>query len=120
MSICLITGGAGFIGGHLARALLERGRRVRILDDLSTGQRKNIAEIEPDLELVIGDIRDADVVKRCMAGAEVVFHLAARASVPRSVEYPEQTNDVNINGNTQSAHRRSRRRHATLHLLGQQ
>ena len=98
MSISLITGGAGFIGSHLARALLERGRRVRILDDLSTGQRENIAEIEPDLELVIGDIRDAEVVKRCMAGTEAVFHLAARASVPRSVEYPEQSNDVNING----------------------
>ena len=120
MSICLITGGAGFIGGHLARALLERGRQVRILDDLSTGQRKNIAEIEPDLELVIGDIRDADVVKRCMAGAEVVFHLAARASVPRSVEYPEQTNDVNINGtlNLLIAARDAGTRR--FHLLGQQ
>jgi len=98
MGLCLVTGGAGFIGSHLVRALLERGCPVRVLDDLSTGKRANLAGLEPDIELVVGDIRDQDVVRRCVAGAEVVFHLAARGSVPRSIDDPKGTNDVNVNG----------------------
>lgn len=98
MSLCLVTGGAGFIGSHLVRGLLARGWQVRVLDDLSTGHRRNLAEVAADIELVIGDIRDAETVRRCVAGTEAVFHVAARASVPRSVEQPEQANDINVNG----------------------
>ncbi|MGE0479805.1 MAG: SDR family oxidoreductase [Phycisphaerae bacterium] len=98
MSLCLVTGGAGFIGSHLVRGLLQRGRAVRVLDDFSTGHRKNIAELEGRIELVEGDICDAAAVARAMHGVETVFHLAARASVPRSVQYPRQAHDVNITG----------------------
>lgn len=98
MSLCLVTGGAGFIGSHLVRGLLARGYQVRVLDDLSTGHRRNLAEVEPEVELVVGDIRDAETVRRCVTGTEAVFHVAARASVPRSVEQPEQANDINVNG----------------------
>ncbi|MFH1748400.1 MAG: SDR family oxidoreductase [Planctomycetota bacterium] len=98
MSGCLVTGGAGFIGSHLARGLLAQGHQVRVLDNLSTGHRANLAEIENDIELVVGDIRDPEIARKCTTGVEAVFHLAARASVPRSVAHPEQANDVNING----------------------
>jgi UDP-glucose 4-epimerase len=98
MSLCLVTGGAGFIGSHVVRGLLARGRRVRVLDNFSTGHRANLAEVESDIELVAGDIRDAEATRRCTAGTEAVFHLAARASVPRSVAEPAEANDVNING----------------------
>jgi UDP-glucose 4-epimerase len=98
MSLCLVTGGAGFIGSHIVRRLLDRGDRVRVLDDLSTGNRTNLADIEADIELIVGDIRDLDTVKRAAAGVEGVFHLAARASVPRSVEHPREANDVNVTG----------------------
>ncbi|MBU0640640.1 MAG: SDR family oxidoreductase [Planctomycetes bacterium] len=98
MSQCLVTGGVGFIGSHIVRRLLADGHRVRILDDLSTGRRENIAEIESDVELVIGSICDAELVQRCTAGVEWLFHLAARASVPRSIEQPRDTHNVNITG----------------------
>ena len=98
MSLCLVTGGGGFIGSHIVRRLLSRGQRVRVLDDFSTGRRQNLAEIENDIELIVGDLRDAETVKRAAAGVEGVFHLAARSSVPRSVEQPVAANDVNITG----------------------
>lgn len=98
MSLCLVTGGGGFIGSHVVRGLLERGHTVRVLDDFSTGRRSNIIEIERDIELVEGDIRDEATARRCVKGAEAVFHLAARASVPRSVAEPAAANDVNVTG----------------------
>ena len=98
MSLCLVTGGGGFIGGHVARGLLQRGHRVRVLDDFSTGRRENITDIESDIELIVGDIRDVEAVNRAVAGTEAVFHLAARASVPRSVEQPQQAHDINVTG----------------------
>jgi UDP-glucose 4-epimerase len=98
MSLCLVTGGAGFIGSHVVRGLLARGRRVRVLDNFSSGHRANLAEVASDIELVAGDIRDMETARRCTAGTEAVFHLAARASVPRSVAEPAEANDVNING----------------------
>lgn len=98
MSLCLVTGGAGFIGGHLVRRLLEQGRRVRVLDDFSTGLRQNIADIETQIELIVGDIANPDAARRAMQGVETVFHLAARASVPRSIEQPQPTHEVNVNG----------------------
>ncbi len=85
---CLVTGGAGFIGSHLAEALTAGGRRVRVLDNLSTGRRENLAHITPAPELIEGDVSDPAAVSRAVEGAAVVFHLAARASVQYSVENP--------------------------------
>ncbi len=98
MSTCLVTGGAGFIGSHIVRGLLERGRGVRVLDNLSTGRRENLAEVADRIEWVEGDIRDAQAVAESMRGVEVVFHLAARASVPRSVAEPVSANETNVTG----------------------
>ena len=98
MSMCLVTGGAGFIGSHIVRRLLETGRAVRVLDDLSTGKRDNLAPVLPQIDFVEGTIGDAALVERCTRGVEIVFHLAARASVPRSVEQPRPANDVNVTG----------------------
>jgi UDP-glucose 4-epimerase len=98
MGACLVTGGAGFIGSHLVLRLLEQGERVRVLDDFSTGRRSNLAGLERDCELIEGDIRDRELVQGCMQGVEVVYHLAARASVPRSVEQPLAAHEVNVTG----------------------
>jgi nucleoside-diphosphate-sugar epimerase len=98
MGACLVTGGAGFIGSHLVQRLLEQGERVRVLDDFSTGRRSNLAGLERDCELIEGDIRDRELVQGCMQGVEVVYHLAARASVPRSVEQPLAAHEVNVTG----------------------
>ncbi len=98
MSRCLITGGAGFIGGHIVRGALARGYTVRVLDDLSTGSRRNLEEVAAKIEFVQADIRDLAAVRNAMEGVEVVFHLAALGSVPRSVDDPATTHDVNITG----------------------
>jgi UDP-glucose 4-epimerase len=82
-SLHVVTGGAGFIGSHLVAALLARGHRVRVVDDLSTGHRRNLPEA---VELLVGDVND--VAEGAVAGADVVYHLAAQVSVPRSVEQP--------------------------------
>lgn len=94
----LVTGGAGFIGSHLCEALLGRGARVRVLDNLSTGKRANIAHIEGRIEFVEGDVRDEDVLRQAMEGVGVVFHEAAIPSVPRSVAEPKLSHEVNVNG----------------------
>jgi len=86
--IYLVTGGAGFIGSNLVRAILAEGRRVRVLDNFLTGFRANIEEVLADVDLVDGDIRDADACARACAGVEVVFHQAALPSVPRSMADP--------------------------------
>jgi nucleoside-diphosphate-sugar epimerase len=95
---CLVVGGAGFIGSHIVEGLLAAGERVRILDNISTGKLENLAPFADDIELIEGDIRDADVVKRAVSGVEVVFHEAAVPSVPRSIAEPSLTHDVNVNG----------------------
>ena len=95
---CLVTGGAGFIGSHIAEALLKSGRKVRILDNFYTGRRQNIASFIRDIELIEGDLRDRDAVARAVRGVDVVFHQAAIPSVPRSVREPLLTHDVNVNG----------------------
>ncbi|SDH70380.1 UDP-glucose 4-epimerase [Pseudomonas panipatensis] len=91
----LITGGAGFIGSHLADALLARGFRVRVLDDLSTGKRANLAA---EVELQVGNVADAAAVRRALAGCQAVVHLAAVASVQASVDDPVATHQSNFIG----------------------
>jgi nucleoside-diphosphate-sugar epimerase len=95
---CLVTGGAGFIGANLTRALVRGGMRVRVFDDLSTGRLGNLEDLADDLEVVRGDVRDAEAVLAAAQGCEVVFHEAAIPSVARSVADPGATNDVNVNG----------------------
>jgi nucleoside-diphosphate-sugar epimerase len=94
----LVTGGSGFIGSNLVRALLGQGRRVRVLDNLSTGRRENIRDIESQIEFILGDLRDADAVRRAVQGVRHVLHVAALPSVARSVQDPFTTNEVNITG----------------------
>jgi UDP-glucose 4-epimerase len=97
----LVTGAAGFIGSNLVSALVSRGERVRGLDNLSTGHWglvKRLVTDESSVELVTADIRDAVAVRRAMEGIEVVFHEAALGSVPRSVENPAESDEVNVHG----------------------
>ncbi len=95
----LVTGGCGFIGSHLTGALVKRGYKVRILDDLSTGKRDNIASYSPqDVELWIGDIADFETVEAAVEGCEYIFDEAAIASVPISVNDPIGTDKVNYGG----------------------
>jgi nucleoside-diphosphate-sugar epimerase len=94
----LVTGGAGFIGSHIAAALAGAGARVRVLDDLSTGHVENLEEIGGSVEFVRGALTDADALARALEGVEVVFHEAAIPSVPRSVESPEVTHRACVEG----------------------
>ena len=96
--LCLITGGAGFIGSHLVEALTRRGRRVRVFDNFSTGLRDNLAHLDPVPEVVEGDVGEAAAGERAVRGVGVVFHLAALASVQRSVEAPGDTHRVCASG----------------------
>ncbi|MDB4982681.1 MAG: UDP-galacturonate 4-epimerase [Myxococcales bacterium] len=97
-SSCLVTGGAGFIGSSIARALLARGDQVRVLDDFSTGKRENLADLAARIDLHEGDIRDDAALERALAGVEVVFHEAAIPSVPRSLVDPLTSHDVDATG----------------------
>lgn len=97
MSNYLVTGGAGFIGSHLSEELVRRGHRVRVLDNLSTGKRKNLEHI-PGVELLEGDLADPDACRRAVQGIDYVLHMGAVASVPRSVVDPVTSNTSNISG----------------------
>ena len=92
----LVTGGAGFIGSHIARTLLDKGEEVRILDNFSSGKRDNLKSL--DVELVEGDLRDASKVADAVNGADIIFHEAAFVSVPESMEKPQECFDVNVTG----------------------
>ena len=98
MTTYLVTGGAGFIGSHIVTALVERGDRVKVLDNLSTGSRQNLAPLADRIELLEGDLLDETVVEQAVTGAEVVYHQAALASVPRSVEKPLETHAACVTG----------------------
>lgn len=98
MAKVLITGGAGFIGSHLAERVLALGHEVRVLDDFSTGRRDNLRAVERHLEILSGDVRDAASLRRAAGGCELIFHLAAVVSVQRSVEDPAATLGVNLAG----------------------
>ena len=96
--IVLVTGGAGFIGSHIAAALVERGARVRVLDDLSTGHAENLEAIGGGVDFVRGSVADREVLRRTLEGVELVFHEAAIPSVPRSVDNPRETHDACVEG----------------------
>jgi nucleoside-diphosphate-sugar epimerase len=99
----LVTGGAGFIGSNICRKLLQMGHQVRILDNFSSGRPENIDSFQDDVEVINGDIRDYWTVVKAVQGVDYILHQAALPSVPRSIENPLSSNEVNING--------------TLHLL---
>ena len=94
----LVTGGGGFIGSNLVRALVEQGDDVRVLDNFSTGNRMNLAELANDVEIVEGELRSYERVHAATRGVEVVFHQGALPSVPRSVQDPLTTSAVNVEG----------------------
>ena len=96
MPTALVTGGAGFIGSTLTRMLLERGSTVRVYDDLSSGSREHLDEL--DVELVVGDVRDLESLERACGGVDTVFHLAAGAGVVDSIENPIENFDLNARG----------------------
>jgi len=98
MAKYLVTGGAGFIGCNLVRFLLHKGHEVVVLDNFATGKRENLTEIAGEIDLIEGDIRDRACVDRAITGCAGVFHEAALGSVPRSVEDPATSHDVNVNG----------------------
>jgi UDP-glucose 4-epimerase len=98
MARFLVTGGAGFIGSNLVRRILEDGNEARVLDNLSTGRRENLEEVEAAVDLVVGDLRDPETVTRAVAGVDYVLHQGALPSVQRSVEDPRTTHEVNSVG----------------------
>jgi len=95
-----VTGGAGFIGSHLTELLLSRGYHVIIIDDLSTGKKENIANLigKDNVRFIQGSIFDLHLLEQTFSGVDFVFHQAAICSVPRSIEDPLSTNEVNITG----------------------
>ena len=98
MRTYLVTGGAGFIGSHVAEALVKRGDRVKVMDNFFTGKRENLASIEGGIELIEGDVRDATLCQEVLEGVDAVVHLAALHEVARSVECPMETHEVNVSG----------------------
>lgn len=102
-TLCLVTGGAGFIGSHLVDSLLKDGYRVRVFDNLSTGKKEHLEAAWPKIEWVGGDLRSGEQVREAVKGVDFVFHVAANRAVLRSVDNPLETNEVNVTG--------------TLHLL---
>ncbi len=98
MAKYLVTGGGGFIGSNLTRYILDKGHDVTVLDNFATGKRENLTDLADRIELIEGDIRDAECVEKAMTGAAAVFHQAAMPSVPRSIKDPITSHDVNING----------------------
>jgi nucleoside-diphosphate-sugar epimerase len=96
--ILVVTGGAGFIGSHIAETVAGNGGKVRIIDDLSTGHRENVEELSGNIEFIEGSVADLELINRALKDAEVVFHEAAIPSVPRSVENPEQSHLASVDG----------------------
>ena len=97
-STFLITGGAGFIGSHLAAYLLRQGHGVVVYDNLSSGKTENLAAIQDKITFIKGDILDFPSLKNSLAGIDGIFHLAALVSVPLSVQEPALTQKINVEG----------------------
>ena len=104
MSLYVVTGGAGFIGSHLVEALLERGEQVRVFDDFSTGKQEHIAPFADRIEVIEGNLCRLEEVRRAVKGADYVLHQGALRSVPRSVDNPMASNDVNVGGTLNVLH----------------
>ena len=104
MAVHLVTGGAGFIGCNIVRGLLARGRKVRVLDNFSTGHRRNLESVAADVEVIEGDIRSFHIVQQAVKDVEVVFHQGALPSVPRSISDPITSNEVNVGGTLNVLH----------------
>ncbi len=98
MATYLVTGGAGFIGSHIAVRLVKEGHRVKVLDNLVAGKKENLSEVWDDIEFIEGDIRDLDLLMKVMKGVDFVLHQAALRSVPKSVENPLEYDEVNVHG----------------------
>ena len=94
----LVTGGAGFIGSNIVEALLAKGFKVTVLDNLSSGKRENLKNFEKDIELIEGDVRSYHIVQDSVKNVDIVLHQAALPSVPRSIKDPITSNEVNVNG----------------------
>lgn len=116
MAVSLVTGGAGFIGSHIVRALLARGDQVKVLDNFSTGKHANLAGLEGALEIIEGDLRDVSLVRDTVRGVDTIFHHAAFISVPLSMEDPGTCFDINVHGtaNLLESARHARVRHVVL------
>ena len=95
---CLVTGGAGFIGSHLTDRLVFDGHEVTVFDNLSTGLESNLESVRARIRFINGDLRDLEIVRDAVNNQELVFHLGALGSVPRSIDDPITTNAVNVNG----------------------
>ncbi len=95
MLLFLVTGGAGFIGSNLAHELVERGEAVRVLDNFSTGRRANLEGVWSQIEVIAGDMQDADVCRRAVAGVDFVLHHGAVTAVQRSVGDPLRVHAIN-------------------------
>jgi nucleoside-diphosphate-sugar epimerase len=98
MSLYLVTGGAGFIGSHVIESLLEKDEKVRVLDNFSTGKRENLYPFGERVEIIEGDVRDSASCRKAMNNVNYVIHLAALHEVPRSVERPMETHEINVTG----------------------
>ncbi len=98
MATYLVTGGAGFIGSHIVFELVKSGNKVRVLDNFSSGKEENLKAVFDKIELVKGDIRDIELLKKATSGVDYCLHQAALRSVPKSVKFPQEYNDVNISG----------------------
>jgi len=92
----LVTGGAGFIGSNIVEELLKRGYEARVLDNFSTGKRENLKDFQKDIELIEGDVRSFHIVQQAVKGVDVILHEAALPSVPRFINHPITSNEVNI------------------------
>ncbi|MDD5225587.1 MAG: SDR family oxidoreductase [Candidatus Omnitrophica bacterium] len=97
-SLCLVTGGAGFIGSNLVDGLLSKGFRVRVLDNLSTGKSENLAHVRSKIDFLKGDLRSDKDVREALRGVRYVFHMGAISNVPQSVDQPLVTHEVNVTG----------------------
>jgi nucleoside-diphosphate-sugar epimerase len=104
MALYLVTGGAGFIGSSIARALLARGDRVRIIDNFSSGRRENIADMTGQIELIEADILETSALAKAVQGVEVVYHEAAIPSVPKSMAEPIENHEANASGTLRVLH----------------
>lgn len=100
----LVTGGAGFIGSNIVETLLSKGESVRVLDNFSTGKRENLTDVASSIELIEGDIRNYHIVRKAVEGVDIVIHQAALPSVPRSINDPISSDQVNVGGTLNLLH----------------